>query len=111
MASAMETTRDLSMKNAAHHRDGTPVSNKTVKNDITGSGSIDIEKTSVQDQRSYLFFGKPMSILHELAFFAVVSTANFTPRGYFSIHSYSLSFAQAIALTIAPPIRVIIAIK
>lgn len=83
MASAMETTRDLSMKNAAHHRDGTPVSNKTVKNDITGSGSIDIEKTSVQDQRSYLFFGKPMSILHELAFFAVVSTANFTPHSGF----------------------------
>lgn len=84
-SSAMETTPDLSMKSAAHHRDGTPVSIRAVRDDlnvddVTGSGSSDIEKTGVQDKRAYLFLGEPMSIIHELAFFAVVSTANFTPR-------------------------------
>lgn len=84
----METTPDLSMKSAAHHRDGTPVSIRAVRDDlnvddVTGSGSSDIEKTGVQDKRAYLFLGEPMSIIHELAFFAVVSTANFTPHSGF----------------------------
>ncbi|KAI1160898.1 major facilitator superfamily transporter [Nemania serpens] len=76
------------MKSAAHHGDGTLVSIRTARNDlnvddVTGSGSSDIEKTSVQDQRAYIFLGEPMSIVHELAFFAVVSTANFTPHSGF----------------------------
>lgn len=91
----METKLDFSMKSAAHHGDGTLVSIRTARNDlnvddVTGSGSSDIEKTSVQDQRAYIFLGEPMSIVHELAFFAVVSTANFTPRGYSWFRSHPL---------------------
>jgi hypothetical protein len=86
--STVDSTRYLSMANA-DHGDDTPVSIRTFKNNFRvngtiGSGSSDIEKISKQDQRAYLFLGKPMSIVHELAFFAVVSTANFTPRGYSS---------------------------
>ncbi|KAI0194148.1 major facilitator superfamily transporter [Astrocystis sublimbata] len=47
------------------------------------SGGGDIEKNCNQDRRSCFFLGKPMSIAQEFAFFAVVSTANFTPHSGF----------------------------
>ncbi|CAJ2510089.1 Uu.00g059890.m01.CDS01 [Anthostomella pinea] len=49
----------------------------------TSVGSSDLEKRSHENPRSQLFLGKPMSIAHEMAFFAVVSTANFTPHSGF----------------------------
>ncbi|KAI1145029.1 major facilitator superfamily transporter [Nemania diffusa] len=72
----------------ASHRDDTPVSIRTFKTsfkigDIIDSDSSGIEEISKQDRRAYLFLGKPMSVVHELAFFAVVSTANFTPHSGF----------------------------
>ncbi|GAP82350.1 putative probable Drug resistance protein YOR378W [Rosellinia necatrix] len=69
---AVEMMWDPSMAFTDHHRD-----------DTTTSGSCDIEKNSEQDDRAYLFLGRSMNIAHELAFFAVVSTANFTPHSGF----------------------------
>ncbi|KAF2972532.1 hypothetical protein GQX73_g973 [Xylaria multiplex] len=71
-----------------HHRNGTPASLSTITSDLKVDGTIassssDFEKRREQDQRAYLFLGKPMSVAHELAFFAVVSTANFTPHSGF----------------------------
>ncbi|KAI1771331.1 MFS general substrate transporter [Hypoxylon cercidicola] len=44
----------------------------------------ELEKTESQENpRAHLFLGRPMSIIHEVAFFAVVSTANFTPQSGF----------------------------
>ncbi|KAI0476848.1 major facilitator superfamily transporter [Xylaria cf. heliscus] len=86
--STMRMTWDLLMAHADHHRDDALVSIRTTESNsdageaITSSGS-DIEKRSEQDQRAYFFLGKPMSIAHELAFFAIVSTANFTPHSGF----------------------------
>ncbi|KAI0118715.1 major facilitator superfamily transporter [Nemania sp. FL0031] len=72
----------------AGHRDSSPASVRTFRNDfkfddIIESGDSDIEKTSERDHRAYLFLREPMSLVHELAFFAVVSTANFTPHSGF----------------------------
>ncbi|KAI1826253.1 major facilitator superfamily transporter [Xylaria intraflava] len=47
------------------------------------SRSSDLEKEGRQGRRDELFLGQPMSIVHEIAFFAVVSTANFTPHSGF----------------------------
>ncbi|KAI0542207.1 major facilitator superfamily transporter [Xylaria digitata] len=71
-----------------HYRNGTPASLRTITSDLKVDGTIassssDFEKRSERDQRAYLFLGKPMSVAHELAFFAVVSTANFTPHSGF----------------------------
>ncbi|KAI0874763.1 major facilitator superfamily transporter [Hypoxylon argillaceum] len=85
--STVGSTRYLSMADASHG-DDTPVSIRTFKTsfkigDIIDSDSSGIEEISKQDRRAYLFLGKPMSVVHELAFFAVVSTANFTPHSGF----------------------------
>ncbi|KAI1265183.1 major facilitator superfamily transporter [Xylariaceae sp. FL1019] len=53
-----------------------------LKDDVT-DGRQDIEQKAYPDPRAQLFLGKPMSIAHELAFFAIVSTANFTPQSGF----------------------------
>ncbi|KAI8949592.1 major facilitator superfamily transporter [Xylaria longipes] len=86
--STVRTTWELSMTHADHHRDDTLVSIRTTGSDSNAgeamaSSGCDIEKRSEQDQRAYFFLGKPMSIAHELAFFVVVSTANFTPHSGF----------------------------
>ncbi|KAI1433386.1 major facilitator superfamily transporter [Xylaria sp. CBS 124048] len=47
------------------------------------SRSSDLEKRSRQDRRDDLFLRQPMSVAREVAFFAVVSTANFTPHSGF----------------------------
>ncbi|KAK5636640.1 hypothetical protein RRF57_012352 [Xylaria bambusicola] len=78
---------DLSTTCADYHGDEIPLSIRTMGSDckidgITTSGSSDVEKRSEQDQRASLFLGKPMSLAHEAAFFAVVATSNFTPRAY-----------------------------
>ncbi|KAI8626830.1 major facilitator superfamily transporter [Xylariaceae sp. FL1651] len=52
-------------------------------NDSTVSSNNDTEKNSQHDPRAHMFLGKPMSVAHELAFFLVVSTANFTPHSGF----------------------------
>ncbi|KAI1074461.1 MFS general substrate transporter [Whalleya microplaca] len=49
----------------------------------SSNNSSDTEKGPQQDPRSHIFLGKPMSVAHELAFFAIVSTANFTPHSGF----------------------------
>ncbi|KAI1426965.1 major facilitator superfamily transporter [Xylaria sp. FL1777] len=72
----------------SHHGDVTPASIRTTRSDfevdgVVASGSSDLEKNSPRDRRTYIFLGKPMSFAHELAFFAVVSTANFTPHSGF----------------------------
>ncbi|GAW22269.1 hypothetical protein ANO14919_118050 [Xylariales sp. No.14919] len=84
----MGATLNLPATRIGHHRDSTPVSIKTStsQSKVDGtiaSGSSDFEKRSEPDQRAYLFLQKPMSVVHELAFFAVVSTANFTPHSGF----------------------------
>lgn len=90
--STVGAMRNLPTTRTDYHRDGTPVSIRTIRTDfkfdgIIASDSCDLEKRSPRDQRAYIFLGKPMSFSHELAFLAVVSTANFTPRGYSSISS------------------------
>ncbi|KAI1335709.1 major facilitator superfamily transporter [Xylariaceae sp. FL0016] len=45
----------------------------------TSTSSTDLEKKGSEDPREHIFLGKPMSVAHELAFFLVVATANFTP--------------------------------
>lgn len=50
------------------------------KDDSTTSDRSNMEKGTERERRAHLFLGKPMSVAHEVAFFAVVSTANFTPR-------------------------------
>ncbi|KAI0024727.1 major facilitator superfamily transporter [Xylariomycetidae sp. FL0641] len=50
--------------------------------DVSTSSS-ELEKSSHVHPRAHIFLGKPMSVLHELAFYAVVSTANFTPHSGF----------------------------
>lgn len=86
------TTWDVLKTQADHHeQDNTAMSINIVKpecdaDEIMTSDSGDTEKGSQQDRRAYLFLGKPMSVAHELAFFAVVSTSNFTPRGFFLFH-------------------------
>jgi len=69
--------------------DNTATSTNTMKSTKTrdgdaittsSSGSSDVEKGRQHDSRASIFLGKPMTIVHELVFFAVVSTANFTPR-------------------------------
>ncbi|KAH9993646.1 MFS general substrate transporter [Xylariaceae sp. FL0662B] len=42
-----------------------------------------MEKGHQEDPRAHIFLGKPMSVAHEIAFFAIVSTANFTPHSGF----------------------------
>lgn len=79
------------------HRDGTLVSSRTIQSDcnvdeIITSEASDIEKRGEQDQRASLFLGRPMSFAHEVAFFAVVATSNFTPRTYLSISHLVLSY-------------------
>ncbi|KAI2642680.1 major facilitator superfamily transporter [Xylaria nigripes] len=59
------------------------------------SHDSDLEKGSRQDRRDGLFLGRPMSVVHELLFFAVVSTANFTPHSGFH---QTLSILQLIAV-------------
>ncbi|KAI0408591.1 major facilitator superfamily transporter [Xylaria palmicola] len=76
------------MARAGRHGDDTHVSIRTLKSDIEvdgtmASSSSEIEKAIEQDQRAFFFLRQPMSILHELVFFAVVSTANFTPHSGF----------------------------
>lgn len=53
------------------------------KDDSTTSDRSNTEKGTVRERRAHLFLGKPMSVAHEVAFFAVVSTANFTPHSGF----------------------------
>ncbi|KAI1742272.1 major facilitator superfamily transporter [Xylaria scruposa] len=77
-----------SATHANRHRDDAPVSIRTIGSDsnaggVMASSGSDIEKRSEHDQRTYFFFGKPMSIANELAFFLVVSSANFTPHSGF----------------------------
>ncbi|KAI1121560.1 major facilitator superfamily transporter [Nemania abortiva] len=72
----------------ASNGDDTPISVRSFRNDvkfddILETGSSDIEKIIERDRRAYLFLGEPMSVVHELAFFAIVSTANFTPHSGF----------------------------
>lgn len=57
----------------------------------------DLEKKGVEeDPRAHIFLGRPMTVAHEIAFFAVVSTANFTPRKLASAREYSvLYYAKA----------------
>ncbi|KAI1310868.1 major facilitator superfamily transporter [Xylaria venustula] len=78
----------LSTTHAAHDRDSISVSVRTIRSDsevggIVTSGSSDTEKSCPQDERASIFLGKPMSFAHELAFLAVISTANFTPHSGF----------------------------
>ncbi|KAI0480634.1 major facilitator superfamily transporter [Xylariaceae sp. FL0804] len=49
----------------------------------TSAGSSDLEQKSEANPRSHIFLGRPMSVAHELAFFIVVATANFTPHSGF----------------------------
>ncbi|KAJ2986124.1 hypothetical protein NUW58_g5176 [Xylaria curta] len=86
--STVEMPWKLSMTHADHHRDDTLTSIKTMRSelksdDTMASSNSDIEKRTEQSQRDYFFLGKPMSVVHELVFFAVVSTANFTPHSGF----------------------------
>ncbi|KAI2636432.1 MFS general substrate transporter [Hypomontagnella submonticulosa] len=41
------------------------------------------KKEDGANPRAHIFLGRPMTVIHELAFFAVVSTANFTPHSGF----------------------------
>ncbi|KAI0393919.1 major facilitator superfamily transporter [Xylariaceae sp. FL0594] len=50
---------------------------------MSSSGSSDVEKGRQHEPRASIFLGKPMTVAHELIFFAVVSTANFTPHSGF----------------------------
>lgn len=68
--------------------------------DNSVSSSSDLEKNK-EGSREHIFLGEPMSIAHELAFFFIVATANFTPRQstslpsiHRSISSPSQSFAK-----------------
>ncbi|KAJ8131155.1 hypothetical protein O1611_g2474 [Lasiodiplodia mahajangana] len=84
---SVKATRYLSSASAGR-RDDSPASVRSFTNDfqfddIIESGGSDIEKISEPDQRAYLFLGEPMSVVHEIVFFAVVSTANFTPHSGF----------------------------
>ncbi|KAI1173313.1 major facilitator superfamily transporter [Nemania sp. FL0916] len=51
--------------------------------DTLESASSHHDKMPARNGRAHLFLGSPMSIVHEIAFFAVVSTANFTPHSGF----------------------------
>jgi hypothetical protein len=82
-----------------HDRDNVATSISVVEKDcdideIMTRSSSDVEKGEKENRRAYLFLGRPMSVAHELAFFAVVSTANFTPRG-FPLYSSTLFFWAA----------------
>ncbi|KAI1376719.1 MFS general substrate transporter [Hypoxylon crocopeplum] len=69
-----------------HDVDGTTLSLSLGKDDCQNQSSLgsDLEKKGAgQDPRAHLFLGRPMTVAHEAAFFAVVSTANFTPHSGF----------------------------
>ncbi|KAI1360521.1 major facilitator superfamily transporter [Xylaria arbuscula] len=79
---------DLPTACVGNHRDDTLMSIRTRGSDckvdgITTGGNSDIEKSSEHDQRASLFLGRPLSFAHEVAFFAVVATSNFTPHSGF----------------------------
>ncbi|KAI1804413.1 MFS general substrate transporter [Daldinia bambusicola] len=55
----------------------------SLSRDVDGKTLSPKRKGSEGNPRAHIFLGKPMSVFHELAFFAVVSTANFTPHSGF----------------------------
>ncbi|KAI1354636.1 major facilitator superfamily transporter [Xylaria sp. FL0043] len=86
--STLGAVQNLPTTHTDCHSDSYPVSVRTMGNNFevdeaTANGSIDLEKTVPRNKRADIFLGKPMGLAHELAFFAVVSTANFTPHSGF----------------------------
>ncbi|KAI1212416.1 MFS general substrate transporter [Annulohypoxylon truncatum] len=71
----------------SHDLDGKTLSPKLGMDDHQNqpsSLSSDLEKKGGrEDPRAHIFLGRPMTVIHEIAFFAVVSTANFTPQSGF----------------------------
>ncbi|KAI1321016.1 major facilitator superfamily transporter [Xylariaceae sp. FL0255] len=51
--------------------------------DDKSSSSHVVQEAHREDPRANFFLGKPMSFIHELTFFAIVSTVNFTPHSGF----------------------------
>ncbi|KAI5928497.1 major facilitator superfamily domain-containing protein [Camillea tinctor] len=47
------------------------------------TNSSDLEKQSQENPRAHIFLTRPMTTLHEIAFFMIVATANFTPLSGF----------------------------
>ncbi|KAI0841600.1 MFS general substrate transporter [Hypoxylon sp. FL0890] len=67
----------------SHDLDGKTLSPSLRKDDCQNQSSLgsDMEKKGGEgDPRAHIFLGQPMTVIHEIAFFTVVSTANFTPR-------------------------------
>ncbi|KAI1457224.1 MFS general substrate transporter [Annulohypoxylon moriforme] len=75
----------------SHDLDGNTLSPRLEINDRQNqpsSLSSDLEKKGGrEDPRAHIFLGRPMTVIHEIAFFAVVSTANFTPRSDLGVTS------------------------
>ncbi|KAI1104212.1 MFS general substrate transporter [Jackrogersella minutella] len=70
----------------SHDFDGKTISPSLRKDDCQNQSSLgsDLEKKGNNDDpRTHIFLGRPMTVIHEIAFFAVVSTANFTPQSGF----------------------------
>ncbi|KAL7626799.1 multidrug-resistance type transporter aminotriazole resistance [Parahypoxylon ruwenzoriense] len=73
-----------------HDLDGETLSPSLRKNNDLNQSSLgsDMEKKGGHgDPRAHIFLGKPMTAIHEAAFFTVVSTANFTPRSDLGVTS------------------------
>ncbi|KAF3064092.1 hypothetical protein GL218_01228 [Daldinia childiae] len=78
--------RDSVPASPIHDADGKSLSPGLGKDDCQNQSSLDSDlekKGSKGHPRAHIFLGKPMSVIHELAFFVVVSTANFTPHSGF----------------------------
>ncbi|KAI1417667.1 MFS general substrate transporter [Hypoxylon sp. FL1857] len=74
----------------SHGLDSKTLSPSLRKDDCQNQSSLgsDMEKKGGEgDPRAHIFLGQPMAVVHEIAFFAVVSTANFTPRSDLGVTS------------------------
>ncbi|KAI0131768.1 MFS general substrate transporter [Hypoxylon sp. NC0597] len=73
-----------------HDLDGKTISPSLRKDDCQNQSSLgsDMEKKGGgSDPRAHIFLTQPMTVIHEIAFFTVVATANFTPRSDLGVTS------------------------
>ncbi|KAI1143929.1 MFS general substrate transporter [Hypoxylon sp. FL0543] len=82
-----DTTWSYSVQAVQNHElYGKTLSPSLRKDDCQNQSSLgsDMEKKGGEgNSRAHIFLGQPMTVIHEIAFFTVVSTANFTPHSGF----------------------------